>query len=194
MDGFDTPSLSILASLDLSPSNPGDRNEYFRRSIQELGIDILDSEDNILVRFSGLLCKGLLWGEIDPKDALSMLVSYNNRTFYFEPLFNVWYSVDDEIDLINDGYLSIYKNDVNETNQNEYIKKIAEQYIALLETPLPEWFFSASICGNCNFFGVFPPGNGGYVCPKCNSKDALQMRNSYAGREKFLRGLGKEQA
>jgi len=137
MDGFDTPSLVILAGLDLSPSNPGERNEYFRRSIQELGIDVLDSEDNILVKFSGLLCKGLLWGEIDPKDALSMLASYNNRTFYFEPLFNVWYSVDDEIDLINDGYLSIYKNDVNETNQNEYIKKVAEQYIALLETRLP---------------------------------------------------------
>ena len=137
MDGFDTPSLVILAGLDLSPSNPGERNEYFRKSIQELGIDILDSEDNILVRFSGLLCKGLLWGEIDPKDALSMLASYNVWSSYSEPLFGVWASVDDEIDLLNAGIGPLDDNYVNETIQNEYIKKVAEQYIALLETRLP---------------------------------------------------------
>jgi hypothetical protein len=41
MDGFDTQSLAILAGLDLGYSYPGERYDYFRRSIKELGIDTL---------------------------------------------------------------------------------------------------------------------------------------------------------
>lgn len=189
IDGFDTPSLAILAGLDLGYSYSGERYDYFRRSIKELGIDILNCGENILVEFSGFVCKGLLLGEIDAGEAISILGSYYVWSYYSEPFFLIWYTLSDEIDLVNAGYGSIYGNNVNKSNQNEYIKKVAEQYLALLEIPLPDVFFRSSICDRCGFFGEFPIWKGVLICPMCKSKDALPMRNSYVGREKYLLGL-----
>jgi len=135
MDGFDSHNLCILAGLDLGAFYPGEKYDYFLRSIKDLGIDILDDMDNILVEFSGFVCQGLLSGEIDAKEALSILGGYFVLSNYSEPLFLIWYELSDEIDLVNAGYGSIYDNDVNQSNQNEYIKNVAEQYLALLENP-----------------------------------------------------------
>ena len=84
------------------------------------------------------MCKGLLLGEFNTEEALSVLNEYYICSNHSLSQLRKWSELHYELKSVNAGYGHIYNYDFNESNKNEYIKKAAVQYLAKLEIPLPE--------------------------------------------------------
>ena len=140
VDGFDTPSLVILAGLDSDTSYTGERYDYFRKSLRELGINISDYGGNNLVEFSRIVSEELLAEEIDVKEALDLLYTCYIWSDYSAHFLSVWYRLSDDLSLMDSGYGPVHHSELNKSNRNEFVKRIAEQYLASLETALSDCF------------------------------------------------------
>jgi len=196
MDGFESDNLSILAGLDLEPYNntdPRDRSIYFRRVIKELGFDIFDDIKNIDTELSKIICQALLLDRIEGQKALSLLDGQFVHTgFDVDGPFLIWRELKTYLELWGDDSILFRNCDFSDYGPDELIKIVAEQYLALQAVTLPSDFYESAICNQCDFFGRLTRDKHVEFCAKCGSKNVYPMRNSFAGREKYLAAFSKE--
>jgi len=206
--GAGSEALITLAGLDLGGSVDTDEVlQWFARATAELGVAWPDDEQ-ALRNFSGWLCRHILSGALTPDEGLTRLSRIWQATGYTQHLYAIWDELGDDIDLLDTGYGALYNRGLSLDNSDDYIRKVASQFLRLLGSELPDQFFSLVYCQKCQHIArprtvrlhvpwlpeklyrrIFRRGpTYQLACSGCGSKDLLTMRD-YAGREKYLAEL-----
>ncbi|WDE96332.1 hypothetical protein PQO03_11490 [Lentisphaera profundi] len=204
-DGEQSENIAILASLGLDkhPDNY-DVKFYFERSINDLGLFIKDT-DELRIDCAESLCNELLRNEISSATLINQLDRFFTESDY-EPIFSIWSELSEDIWLLDDCGHSIFNSELTTDNKEEYIKKIAEQFIQLIHIDLPKSFFRQSICKSCCHLGETTsvradkkwlsdkiyqlfyrqPAYYKSICTQCQSSETLSM-SDFNGRKLYLK-------
>jgi len=203
--GEGSEALVTLAGLDLGASvDTGEVLQWFTRATAELGVTWPDDEQ-ALRNYSGLLCRQILSGTLTPDEGLTRLSRIWQVTGYTQHLYSIWDELGDDIDLLADGYGPLYNSGLRTTNTDEYIRKVAGQFLQMLSCKLSNEFFNPVYCQDCRQIArpqtvrlalswlpeklyrlIFRRGPAYQLaCAGCGSKELLTMRD-YDGREKYL--------
>ena len=203
-DGVDSQNVAILAGfgMDKYPDS-AEVERYFLKCIKELGL-ILPSKENGIKCYAKYLCNQIITEEIEPEKGLSILESLFFRSNY-EPIFCIWDELSDDVWQVNNQEEAIFNSNITPENIPNYIKKVAQQFLTLIEIELPKAFFQMSLCPKCGFLGKpiskraeitwlpdslyrlffrkYPTCRS--FCSKCGESRLAQMWD-YDGREKYL--------
>lgn len=202
--GSNSVNMAILAGLDVEkPIDTQEVREYFSRCMRELCIEWPDQK-SAHRRYSEVLCRKILDDELNPQVGLSTLAQLYRSSGYSE-LYALWDELEEDISLMETGYGPIFNVGVHKDNVDEYIKKVATQYLTLLAMNLPSNFPRLAYCSQCGH--IAEPINKRVdkpwlpekiyrllyrkgptymmVCGSCRSVGLVSMR-AYEGREKYL--------
>lgn len=100
VEGFDSPSLRILAGLDEN-GNVFETAETFGKVVREMGIQ----EPNTQGKFRGYACyqaSRILDGTISPENGVKALYRVWLKSNYDHP-YSIWCSLDDALDWVQQG-------------------------------------------------------------------------------------------
>jgi hypothetical protein len=126
VQGYDSYSLRILAGLDRFAS-PFEAEDYFLRSVKELGLSIPDSE-NAIRAYACVIAQQISEGEITSQEGVRALYKICIATEY-ERDFVVWLELDDALDnLLYGDYLYTYESATLD-NFDEIAKREAVNFI-----------------------------------------------------------------
>jgi len=203
--GGGSEALVTLAGLDLGSSvDTEEVLQWFARAMAERGVGWPDDE-HALRNYSGLLCRQILSGVLAPEEGLTRLSRIWRVTGYTQHIYAIWDELGDDIDLLDTGYGPLYNSGLSTTNSDDFIRKVATQFLQMLGCELPDEFFHLVYCQACRKIArphtvrlafpwmperlyrlIFRRGpTYRWACAGCSSNDLLTMRD-YAGREKFL--------
>jgi hypothetical protein len=205
--GFDSENLAILAGLSFE-KNPDSEEirEYFYKSLKDLGLE-LPTEENSILSYAKYICSEIVAGNISPQNGLSILDGLYSKSDY-EPIYSIWDELSEDIGMVNDREGCIFNTGITRENIDQYIVKVAEQFIKLTEIELPERFFWLTVCRKCGYIGenklirmdkpwmpeklyrkIYRRGpTMKPVCSKCGKEFPLGM-GDYVAREEYLKSL-----
>ena len=203
--GADSDSIEILASFALETSPDSQEVfEYFRTCIKERGMEWPRPED-ALRQYSARVSDRIVRGEIEPREGVVLLARLWPASDYAEGLYAIWGDLEEDLDLVHTNVGAIFNSGITRDNTDAYIKKVAEQYLTLLDLEFPADFFHLACCTRCDaierpvrkrvdmpwfpdriFRLVFRRGPSyRLACVRCGSHDLLMM-GDYAGRQRYL--------
>ena len=203
--GFNSINIAILAGLDTEkPIDTQEVHEYFQRCIRELCIEWPD-EKSAQKMYAKVLCTKIVADELNPQFGLSVLAQLYSVSGYSERMYALWEELEEDISLIETDDRPIFNIGIGKDHVNEYIKKVAIQYLAMLSMNLPSNFFQLSYCFQCNnisepikkridspwlpdrIYRLIHRRGATYrmVCGNCGSDELVSMW-AYEGREKYL--------
>lgn len=209
--GIESPSLPVLAGMDLNrPVDSIEVYECFRKVTTELGIDWPD-ESAALQRYSEILCQKILEEKIEPGHGLSSLAKLYAANDYSGGLYATWDCLEEDISLLYTEHGAIFNTGLTEENRDDYIRKVARQYLQLIQLQLPENFFERVFCQNCKSIQptrtvridkpwmperlyrlIYHKGPTWELrCIDCGSRN-LQSMNDFAGRANYLEIINKD--
>lgn len=206
--GVESPALAILAGLDLSgPVDSAEVRQWFGKVTDELGLEWPDEEQSLRV-YSRLLCRQILSEALTPDEGLTRLSKIWPATGYTQQMYAIWDELGEDISLLDTSIGPIFNSGLSAANSDDYIRKVAAQFLRLLGSELPDDFFRLVYCRDCRQIDqpettrvalpwlperlyrlIFRRGPAyEWACAGCGSKELLTMRD-YVGREKFLESL-----
>ena len=204
MAGEDSENVAILAGIALEKyPDTHDLEDYFQRSLRDLSLT-LPTETNSLQSYAAYLCEQMVLGNLKPEQGLRILQTFYSRSDY-EPIFSIWDELDEDIYFVKNGEDCIFNDDLTQDNIQEFILKVAKQFIQLLEVQLPPNFYHLCVCKECdhigesqyeriekpwipeNFFRSIFGRNPNYqsICSKCGAPFPGNM-SDYAARQRYL--------
>jgi hypothetical protein len=142
---------------------------------------------------------------MDPQTALSLLAKLFRASGYSNLLYAIWDELEEDISSLDTDYGPIFNIGITRDNANEYIKKVAAEYLTISLMDLPSNFFNLTYCSECHLIAepskkridkpwlsekifrlLFRRGPSyKLICRRCGSENLISMR-AYEGREKFL--------
>lgn len=142
-NGYESESLLILAGLDVSDTE--ERKEYFRSSLKELNIELKEEKFEILEDLAKHVSKSVLDNQLSSKSGLIKMLFICGESKY-DNSFVDFYNINEDINLISDGFSTQYINDLNESNKDEKIKREFAKYLEQNHKPeLRNWINNKSI-------------------------------------------------
>lgn len=191
--GEDSPSLRVLAGLGLGSAPDSEEvSDYFVRALDELGVRA-PTESEALHRYATLLVDRILAGDGDPRDIAFRLSKFYPATGYTDFLYSIWYYLDDDLVLMEDGHEAIWSG-VPAGSIDDHIRAEARLWRALARLELPDDVFFRAICYACRHFGRpatrhrrrwLGRSYATNVCAECGS-DRLVHCHTYDGRKALL--------
>lgn len=73
VEGIDSPSLRVLAGLDIGPALGGERDEYFRKACSELGLHFGDRKE-AAIYLRELYLEDIRSGRVSPEEGCRKIV------------------------------------------------------------------------------------------------------------------------
>lgn len=204
-NGSDSENIAILAGLSFENSPDSEEiKEYFYKSLNDLGLE-LPTEENSILSYAKYICSEIVAENISPRSGLSILDGLYSKSDY-EPIYGIWDELSEDIWLVNDREACIFNTGLTKENIDQYIVKVAKQFIKLTEVQLPERFFWLTACRKCGHIGehrlirmdkpwlpeklyrlIYKRGpTMKPVCSKCGEEFPLGM-GDYVGREQYLK-------
>jgi len=151
-EDVDSDNVAILASLGYERDpDSADIETYFLRSLSDLDLD-LPSDEEALKLYAKAICEQIVAGELDPEKGVSVLETFFSSSGY-EAIYSIWDELSEDLWMVNDRDVSIFNTGLTIDNKGTYIKKVASQFIMLLESELPDRFFHLSACPECGGIG-----------------------------------------
>jgi len=95
------------------------------------------------------MAKNIISGQIEPREGLKCLSRLDLASFYQEGLYSIWYSLEDDVINLETGISPITNYDFDLESVDDFIKKVAEQYLQLIKITLPERFMWMAYCYDC---------------------------------------------
>ncbi|MBN8411131.1 hypothetical protein [Halomonas litopenaei] len=203
-DSIETENAAILASIGLE-RNPewDDVERYFRKTLGDLGLSLLSDEDALKV-YAKYLCETIVSGDCDPEAGVGVLADFYSRSGY-DPIYSIWDDLSADLLFLLDEDGAIFNTGLTRDNRSNYIKRVASQFVVLLDSGLPEGFFNLSACPECGYVGksklesmhipwmpdslfrlIYRRGRMKRpICPRCQRPFPKNMRD-YEGRRQFL--------
>ena len=149
-------------------------------------------------------CHQILAEEVEPEKGLNLLESLYFPSDY-EPIISIWDELSEDVWMVNNHEGAIFNSGLTAENVPYYIKKVARQFLTLIEIDLPKNFFRMSLCLTCGFLGESKSKRVGIAwlpvklyrlffqrypayrsfCSECGESLLAQMWD-YEGREKYL--------
>jgi hypothetical protein len=152
--GCDAENVAILAGFGLEHSPDSHEIElYFKKCVDELGLVLL--EDRVAIfNYVRELAGNINAGIIHPRTGLESLKNFWVATDDDEPLYRIWDELAEDICALGDydGYY-LWNTGLLEENVDEFIVKVARQFLQLCDSNLPEDFFSLCACSDCGHIG-----------------------------------------
>lgn len=153
-EGVESENVAILASLGLDKQpDSEDIKIFFKKSLKDLNLELPLKKDGLLA-YAVYLCKKIVNGEISSKKGVNELSHFFYQSGY-EPIYGVWDELNDDIWAINNGGHHLFNSNLTKENIDQYIKKMASQFIQLTEIKLPERFFHFYACSKCGYIGEY---------------------------------------
>lgn len=208
LDGVETENLPILASMDLEkPIDSVEVRECFGKVVGELGLHWPEPQDCIK-EYADALCRRIIDGEIDPREAVGNLAAMYYADESANPLLLYWLYLDEDISLLDTEHGAIFNYGLNGKNVDEYVGQVAVQQLKLSKLALPREFDRYCHCTQCGYVGASKLEKTAmswmpdsvyriffrreparmHVCDRCGSKSIMLM-TSYEGREAYLASL-----
>jgi hypothetical protein len=142
-NGYETESLLILAGLDVSDTE--ERKEYFRSSLKELNIELKEDKFEILEDLAKHVSKSVLDNQLSSISGLIKMLFICGESKY-ENSFADFYNINEDINLMSDGFSTHYIKDLNESNKDEKIKREFAKYLEQNHKPeFRNWINNKSI-------------------------------------------------
>jgi hypothetical protein len=174
-------NVAILAGLACENNSDSEEVEkYFQRSLEDLGL-VLPNEEEALKNYAKVICEQIVSGDLEPEKGFSILARLDFIADHKIVLFSIWDSLSEDLQVIGHHEKFIVNTGLTKDNKKEYIKKVAVQFIELVETDLPENFFHLHICSSCGHNAQ------GYksICDNCK-KSSLYSMSDYEGRKLYF--------
>jgi hypothetical protein len=151
-EGIDSENVAILAGLgyERDPDSE-DIETYFQKSLIDLGLSLLTAKHGFKV-YAKAICEQIICGEIAPEEGVKILETFYAASDY-ESIYSIWDELNEDLWMVNDRDGCIFNTGLTIENKYDYIKNVAVQFIALLETELPDHFFYLSACPECSYIG-----------------------------------------
>lgn len=127
VQGYDSYSLRILAGLDRFAS-PFEVEDYFQRSVKELGLHIPNSE-NAIRAYACAIAQQVIDGEVTGQQGVRALYRICLATNYGRD-FMIWLELDDALDSLLCGEHPYTYESATLDNFNEIAKLEAANFIA----------------------------------------------------------------
>lgn len=203
-EGVDAENVAILANIGLERDPDSEEVElYFQKSLRDLGLSLPPDKD-ALRGYAKALCEQIVSGNLEPEVGADILAAFYSRSDY-EPIYSIWDELSEDLWMVHDQDGCIFNTGLTKDNTREYIKSVASQFIVLLETDLPEGFFSLSACPECGYIGksglevidmpwmpeklyrlIYKRGQSQRaICPRCKRPFPNNM-SDYEGRRQYL--------
>ncbi|HEX7295386.1 MAG TPA: hypothetical protein VF251_06510 [Pyrinomonadaceae bacterium] len=127
VQGYDSRSLRILAGLDRFVST-FEAEDYFRRSIQELDLNLPD-RDTAIRAYGCEIAQQMVDGTIIPREGVRWLFQICIGTDYAKD-FVIWYELDDALDNLLCGAHPFTYESATLDNFDEIAKREAANFIS----------------------------------------------------------------
>lgn len=125
--GYESESLIIWAGLDKSDTE--ERKEYFIKSLEELGVELIEIKSESIIDMAFHISKSVIKKQISEISGLGKMLLICRESNYDEKYMN-FYQIRDDVDLISDGYTSNYIIDLTNENLRE---KLRMEFVKFLE-------------------------------------------------------------
>jgi hypothetical protein len=207
--GFDTPSLRILAGLDLTrPIDSFEVQTFFQKALGELELTEPGLYEAIL-QYADLIVNDLLDGAMDPKPAVSLLARLWAAADYPVHLA-VWSDLEDSLEALECGESYVLYPGLTKENRASVVEREARFHLRSKAFTYPPDFSRNVYCNVCGRFGPpsserltmkwLPPRWHAWlfgkpqparsVCGACGASD-LTFAWTYEGRRRFIEALEK---
>ena len=155
-EGSKLDSIAVLASMTLQREVTfWEVEPYFAKAIADLGIEIPKGTSAASL-YSKAVCRDIVSGVLSPKDGLSKMEPLYRSTDY-EHLYSIWSELSEDIWSLEHQDFCYFNSELTLERVDDYIVAVADQFIRLLDSPLPSNFFRLSWCKNCKNVGNAEP-------------------------------------
>jgi len=154
VQGCNAENVAILAGFGLEHfPNSYDIELYFKKCVDELGLVLFEDRAAIfeyVYELAANICKGI----IKPRAGLESLKNFWVATDDDEPLYRIWDELAEDVCALGDyDAYYLWNTGLSEENVDEFIIKVAQQFLQLCESDLPEDFFCLCACSDCGHIG-----------------------------------------
>jgi hypothetical protein len=202
--GVNSVNIAILAGLDLEkPVDTREVREYFSKSLDELGVPWPEGREAQRM-YAERVCRKIMNDELPPQQGLAVLSRLFRASGYSDQWFALWDELAEDVSSLETEYGAIFNIGITKNNVNEYIRKVAAQYLTLRSMDLPSNFFGLASCAKCGLIAepvrkqiekswveklyrvLYKRGPSFMlVCSRCGSGEILSM-SAFEGREAYL--------
>ena len=174
--GVESENLSILAGLDYSDTE--ERERYFKKTLEDLNIEIPVRDTSLAEKFMVNLSKMVLDGKIAPQLALQHARDISIITEYKIGGWVQFIYLDEDLDYLKHDGHTLFSNNMKKGCDDEYIKKEFEIWLESHNLGLQN-ITDLMYCTDCG--AVMPPViKKGYkpsllynCCGRCKSRNVL---------------------
>jgi len=147
-EGFDSPSLRILAGLDLKFQRD-EIEPYFTETCKELDIDIPPRVQE--PRATARLIKNL--GKLSAEAVIRMMADLCKKSGYSDPLLQVWFDIEEERSLKGSGHEGCFYPPEKLESLDEVVRQEWDLFVRASRLDLPEKFMRFIRCDKCGYIG-----------------------------------------
>ncbi|CAG1770811.1 hypothetical protein BAC3_01341 [uncultured bacterium] len=153
MDGCELDNVAILASLGVSNDTDLEEVErYFSRCITDLKL-VVPNQQTAIWNYAQELAKAIVANTLKPSTGLGLLKSFWIATDYTQPLYSLWYDLAVDVYSLNNDDVYLWNAELQHEDTNEFIIKMAQQFLDLSQYDTPEHFFDLTACFDCGHIG-----------------------------------------
>ncbi|MFA8433565.1 MAG: hypothetical protein ACEPOZ_03515 [Marinifilaceae bacterium] len=197
-DGFETENLLILAGLDSESTE--EREKYFWLSIDELKLEVNQSDLELIDNYAIYLAESVITKKIAVYDGLSIMQKIVLSSGYSQKYIQ-FYEIDEDLDYLKYNNCPLYNSGLTLQNAESYIIKEFKLFLEAEKQQIDDKTRELVYCKKCDQIKI-PKlktirnwiGKAKYktwVCNNCNSKDILFF-SSQAGKEIILKRIKKQ--
>jgi len=174
-----------------------EREKYFWKSIQELGLDVNKSDFELIDNYAIYVAESVINNKILPKDGLFIMQNIVRLTDYSEKYIQ-FYEIDEDLDYLKSYNSTLLNTGLSLENADSFIIKEFELFLESEKYNTDDKIRDSAYCQKCgmiekpklkikrNFIGKAKYQY--FVCGLCKSEDILTYK-SQKGKETILRKL-----
>lgn len=150
--GCDSENVAILAGFCDCNAGLYEVEAYFKKCVDELGLVLVENRAAIF-EYAKNLAFDIDTGILDPRDGLEQLKDFWLVTDNDEPLYRIWDELAEDVCAVESGDAYLWNTGLSKENVDEFVAKVAKQFLQLSEINLPEHFFALCVCSQCGHIG-----------------------------------------
>ena len=197
-NGFESESVLILAGLDNYPKD--EIEEYFWKSVNDLGLKLKKSDFELLENFAQYVANAVVTNRMTPTAGLRIMNDIVRESEYSNKYIQ-FYNLDEDIDYLNYDSKTLFNSFDKNDNLDEIIIEEFRLFLKAEKMNLSDEYREFVFCNNCqtlskpilkpkkNWLGKIEYNY--WVCPKCKSKD-LEHFSNQNGKRIILNELNKK--
>ncbi|MDR1847591.1 MAG: hypothetical protein LBR17_05690 [Bacteroidales bacterium] len=154
--GYESENLYILAGLDNDSTE--EREKFFEKSLEDLNMEYPKTEEEHLKFYAVYIAEQVVKKEIDVITGLRKMYEIAVKSQYNE-LYMYFYSLEDEVNLLLNGFGSLFISDLTLENYKDYVFEAFELFLEKQILKIPAEEQSKFYCNNCRQFVNFKLDN-----------------------------------